>query len=41
MMEEGVIEQLKAEQPMVCAGRMNNIRSRAEEIVKEEVMNNL
>lgn len=28
--EEGITEQLKAEQPMVWVGRMNSIRSRAE-----------
>ena len=39
--QEGVTEQLKAEQPMVWVGRMNNIRSRAEEIVREEVINTL
>ena len=36
--QEGVTEQLKAEQPMVWVGRMNSIRSRAEEIVMEEVI---
>jgi hypothetical protein len=39
--QEGVTEQLKAEQPMEWVGRMNNIRSRAEEIVMEEVINTL
>ena len=39
--QEGIIEQLKADQPMVWVGRMNNIRSRAEEIVIEEVINTL
>ena len=39
--QEGVTEQLKAEQPMEWVGRMNNIRSRAEEIVIEEVINTL
>jgi hypothetical protein len=29
------------EQPMEWVGRMNNIRSRAEEIVMEEVINTL
>ena len=38
---EGVTEQLKAEQPMVWVGRMNNICCRAEEIVREEVINTL
>ena len=36
--QEGVTEQLKAEQPMVWVGRMNSIRNRAEEIVMEEVI---
>ena len=39
--QEGVTEQLKVEQPMEWVGRMNNIRSRAEEIVMEEVINTL
>ena len=39
--QEGVTEQLKAEQPMVWIGKMNNIRIRAEEIVIEEVINTL
>ena len=39
--QEGVTEQFKAEQPMEWVGRMNNIRSRAEEIVREEVINTL
>ena len=39
--QEGITEQLKAEQPMVWAGWMNSIRSRAEEIVLEEVINTL
>ncbi|MBQ9265239.1 MAG: TnpV protein [Clostridia bacterium] len=38
---EGITERLKAEQPMVWVGRMNSIRSRAEEIVIEEVINTL
>ncbi|MBQ9264425.1 MAG: TnpV protein [Clostridia bacterium] len=38
---EGITERLKAEQPMVWVGRMNSIRSRAEEIVMEEVINTL
>ena len=38
---ENITEQLKAEQPMVWVGRMNSIRSRAEEIVMEEVINTL
>jgi len=36
---EGITERLKAEQPMIWVGRMNGIRSRAEEIVMEEVIN--
>ena len=39
--QEGVTEQFKAEQPMVWVGRMNSIRSRAEEIVVEEVNNTM
>ena len=39
--QEGITEQLKAEQSMVCVGWMNSIRSRAEEIVTEEVINTL
>ena len=39
--QEGIDERLKAEQPMVWVGRMNNIRSRAEEIVMAEVINTL
>ena len=35
---EGVIEQLKAENPMEWVGRMNNIRSRAMEIVNDELI---
>ena len=39
--QEEITEQLKAEQPMVWVSRMNSIRSRAEEIVIEEVINTL
>ena len=39
--QEGITERLKAEQPMAWVGRMNNIRSRAEEIVQNEVIHNL
>lgn len=39
--QEGVTEQLKAEQPMLWIGRMNNIHCRAEEIVRQEVINTL
>ena len=35
---EGVTEQLKAENPMVWVRRMNNIRGRVTEIVKEKLM---
>ena len=38
---EGITERLKAEQPMIWVSRMNSIRSRAEEIVIEEVINTL
>ena len=38
---EGITERQKAEQPMVWVGRMNNIHSRAEEIVREEIINKL
>ena len=38
---EGITERLKAEQPMAWVGRMNSIRSRAEEIVRTEVINTL
>ena len=39
--QEDITEQLKAEQPMVWVGKMNNIHSRAEDIVIEEVINTL
>ena len=35
---EGVTEQLKAADQMAWVGRMNNIRSRAEEIVRAEIV---
>ena len=38
---EGITERLKAEQPMIWVGNMNSIRSRAEEIVRVEVINAL
>ena len=38
---EGITERLKAEQPMAWVGRMNSIRSRAEEIVRAEAINTL
>ena len=37
---EGVIEQLKAENQMAWVGRMNNIRSRAAEIVNNNLIYN-
>ncbi len=37
---EGVTEALKAENPMEWVGRMNNIRSRATEIVNTEIIYN-
>ena len=39
--QEGITESLKAEQRIIWVGRMNSIRSRAEEIVMEEVINTL
>ena len=39
--QEGITEELKAEQPMIWAGRMNSIRSRAEEIVIKEIVSTL
>ena len=39
--QEDIRGQLKAEQPMVWVGWMNSIRSRAKEIVREEVINQL
>ncbi len=36
--QEGITEQLKAENQMEWAGRMNNIRNRAEEIVNSELI---
>ena len=35
---EGVTEELKATDPMAWAQRMNNIRARAEEIIREELI---
>ena len=37
--QEHITERLKAEQPIVWVDRMNSIRSRAEEIVREETIN--
>ena len=36
--QEGVTEQLKAQDQMLRVRRMNNIRARAEEIVREEII---
>ena len=38
---EGVTEQLKAQDQMLWVRRMNCIRARAEEIVREEIIYNL
>ena len=35
---EGITEALKASNPMVWVGAMNNIRARAEEIIREELI---
>ncbi len=39
--KEGVTEQLKAQDQMLWVKRMNNIRVRAEEIVREEIVYSL
>ena len=39
--QEGITERLKAEQPLAWVGKMNNIRSRSEEIVMKEIINAL
>lgn len=36
--QEGVAEQLKAQEQMLWVQRMNSIRARAEEIVREEII---
>ena len=36
--QEGVTEQLKAQDQMLWVRRMNSIRARAEEIVREEII---
>ena len=36
-MAEGLTEELKSSDPMVWAQRMNNLRARAEEIIREEM----
>ena len=37
---EGVTETLKSADPMAWVQRMNNIRNRAEEIIREELIYN-
>ena len=37
---EGVTEKLKAADPMAWVGTMNNIRARAEELIREELIYN-
>ena len=39
--QEGITEQLKVERPMEWVGRMNIIRHRVEEIIREEIINTL
>ena len=39
--QEGITEYLKAERPMEWVGRMNNIRHRVEEIIREEIIDTL
>jgi hypothetical protein len=36
--QEGATERLKAEQPIEWVGRMNSIRSRAEEVILHDVI---
>ena len=36
--EQGITEQMKAEDQMAWVGVMNNIRSAAEEVVMQEIM---
>ena len=36
--EQGITEQMKAEDQMAWVGAMNNIRSAAEEVVMQEIM---
>lgn len=36
--EQGITEQLKAENQMECAGRMNNIQACVREIVDKEII---
>ena len=35
---EGITEALKASDPMACVQHMNNIRARAEEVIREELI---
>ena len=37
---EGITESMKAADPMAWVQRMNNIRNRTEEIIREELINN-
>ena len=39
--QEGVTEQMKADEPMAWVSRMNGIRGRTEEIIRENVINGL
>ena len=40
-MQEGITESLKAADQMEWVRRMNSVRSRAEEIVREQIINTL
>lgn len=40
-LQEGITESLKAADQMEWVRRMNSIRSRAEEIVREQIINTL
>ena len=39
--QEGIIEQMKSDDPLLFTARMNSIRDRAEEIVMEAVIRTL
>ena len=39
--QEGVTERMKVDEPMAWVSRMNGIRSQAEEIIRENVINSL
>ena len=39
--QEGVTEHLKAKQPMLWVGKMNNIRAQVEEIIRKEIIDTL